>query len=612
MKKLLIIGFALVMMSCAFIACNREHAAEQPYITSAPSSQTPVWNEGDSVPSPRPTPAGTEELSLDGNMSGILYYNLDLFRVDRGSIGFDDEKQEVLFDLFLMSTKYSVESIDRAMGYMEVNFVHPFMPDMIFDACYDVLISETTSDTAVLLDHIYERLLIGMDNVSANTQCEAYRFPLTEKEGKLCVAEESYVMDRFFEENFFAPYIRYFNPETIEGYRAEYPYEIDLVGNKDTLLGGVMEADSLEVTEDNIEIFSSSINTVEGNGNYECTEGFSLDINGDGGKEVVWISSEYGLVIFRNEKAIAASRPDEWMRNWERSAYGTSEFGTYMPAELIIVDSDKADERIEIIVRIRDTGSSEAGGEYYVFSYDGNNSLASKKLLDYGDGKPYTGLMCTGSCLAVETYVNIMGFRYMQINAVIDEELGLTGLDGGGIFSSHTIETIIFNGYADRLANNGLTSAYSESSAVLTMPLSCTKLSLDESDPVTVTLPAGTVLTPISASNKLALSGGGLADTRPIVWTEGSYPSAEDYAARCRSGIITFRTENGDVYSVSVEIVPSRSIDLSALNIGAALATGRYYYPESVYIGGIEQNTLFAPLNYIGYFSYWQRMMQID
>ena len=34
MKKLLIIGFALVMMSCAFIACNREHAAEQPYITS--------------------------------------------------------------------------------------------------------------------------------------------------------------------------------------------------------------------------------------------------------------------------------------------------------------------------------------------------------------------------------------------------------------------------------------------------------------------------------------------------------------------------------------------------------------------------------------------------
>ena len=183
MKKLLIIGFALVMMSCAFIACNREQAAEQPYITSAPSSQTPVWNEGDSVPSPRPTPAGTEELSLDGNMSGILYYNLDLFRVDRGSIGFDDEKQEVLFDLFLMSTKYSVESIDRAMGYMEVNFVHPFMPDMIFDACYDVLISETTSDTAVLLDHIYERLLIGMDNVSANTQCEAYRFPLTEKDG---------------------------------------------------------------------------------------------------------------------------------------------------------------------------------------------------------------------------------------------------------------------------------------------------------------------------------------------------------------------------------------------------------------------------------------------
>lgn len=609
MKKLLIIGFALVLMSCAFFACYREGTEEQPMITPELPSPTPVRDEEDLPPSPVPTEK--QELSFEGNASGILYYNLDIFGVDRLGMEFEDEKQEALFDIFTMSTTYTVNSIDAENGVMDVVFLYPSMPDVILEACRDVLASETTSDTAVLLDHIYDRLLIGMENAAANKSSEAYRFPVTVRGDKLCISEGSNAAESFFEARFFTPYSSYFNPEAVAEYRAEYPYEIDLVGDEALLLGGVIEADALEITEANIEIFSSPINTVAGNGNYECTEGFSLDINGDGGSEVLWISSEYGLVIFKDEKAIAASRPDDWLKNWERSAYGISEFGTYMPAELIIVDSDREDARLEIIVRIRETGSPEAGGEYYVFGYDGNNSLTSKKLLDYGDGKPYTGLMCTGSCLAVETYVNIMGFRYMQINAVIDGELGLTGLDGGGIFSSHTIETIIFNGYADRLANDGLTSAYSESSAVLAMPLSCTKLSLDEGEPEAVVLPAGTVLTPVSASNKLALSGGGLADIRPIAWTEGGYPSAEDYAARCRSGIITFRTENGDIYSVSVEIVPSRSIDLSGLNIGATLASGRYYYPESVYIGGIEQNTLFAPLNYSAYFGYWQRTMGI-
>lgn len=612
MKKQMVIAFALAAACCAFFACNGQRAAEQTAPPALQPTSAPVSDGTGYTPAPSPPPSEAPELSLEGNMSGVLYYNLDMFGVERDGIEFDDEEQEAVFDLFLMSTRFTVEYVSRTEKYAEVRFAYPFMQGIIFNACHDVLVSETTSDTAVLLDHIYDRLLIGMDNSAETTFRKLLRLRLEESDGKLRIIDGGEILDSFFEENFFEPYGQYFSPEAIGIYRAELPYRIDLVGSGDTLPGGVAEADAQEVTEENIGIFSSSINTIAEGADYECTEGFSLDIDGDGAGEIVWISSQYGLVIFRNEKVVAASRPDEWMANWERNAFGASDFGEYVPAELIIVDSDADDGRLEIIVRIRETSSSGAGGEYYVFGYDGGGGLTSKKLLDYGDGKQYTGLMCSGSCLAVETYVNIMGFRYMQINAVIDENLCLTGLDGGGIFSSHSIDTIVFDGYADRLVSDGLMNAYGESSAVLTMPLNCTRLSLDGSDPAAVTLPVGTVLTPISASNKLVLNGGGIADIRPIAWTEGSYPSAEDYAARCRSGVITFRAENGDIYSVDVEIVPSRSIDLSALNIGAVLAPGRYYYPESVYIGGIEQNTLFAPLDYNGYFSYWQRAMGIN
>ena len=82
-----------------------------------------------------------------------------------------------------------------------------------------------------------------------------------------------------------------------------------------------------------------------------------------------------------------------------------------------------------------------------------------------------------------------------------------------------------------------------------------------------------------------------------------------------KTGEIVFRDQNGDVYVVRVEITSYPSIDLGYAYFSdksISFEHGQWMYPESIYIGGIEQNVLFGDLDYSAYVQYFRSFLGYD
>lgn len=560
----------------------------------------------DSAPTPSPSNflgdwsfESNDTLSkLKGAKSGVLYYNLNQFGISIEMLEREDSMEESLLALYLKCSNFSVTGIDTENLTASITITSPALDSLII-SIFDEISKESNKSPATLLDSALNMLsdIMPQETFRINTSYELKIIP--DGEDKYRFNDSSLYSD-FIDVFFTRMYSHYVNEEYLLSINPSSSYSQYGIANTAEIENQIIDLKVSSADKTHIFIAEHSIDVAH---NYDkhSTEAFRLDLNSDGSDEVIWIDSEYGLIIFEEDEPCAVNMPDEWRRRINESVNNSDFFDIMLPIHLMVIDSDIHDNCIEIIVCMKNAQSAIVEGEYYVFTYEQDKGLRSKNLLAFGQAQPYLGMTCKGNHLAIETLVNIMGFRYMQLNARLNPKtLELDYYTNAELFFKHTIQPIAHTGIP----------AFTQSNAVLATALECYYVDDTGNPTEKVCLAAGTTLTPVRASCALSLTSGGLSYDSPIFVSEydhdNVYPSEEDYIKRFRKGKIMFRDDIGDAYMVEVEITPNPAIKLCETNVGENFRDN-FYYPESIYIGGIEQNVLFENLNYTAYFEYLTR-----
>lgn len=575
----LIIGFIFI----GFLGVRLGHP------TDGLVSKTPSASQGHKDSSVSNATIDDSLDSLNGAEFGILYYNLIQFGMSESDLTRSNEEEEALLKLFLKCTNFSVTDINTNEMKATVQFTYPAL-DSIIPSVLQQTSKNSHLDTLSILSIAFEEI--------NNTLLQSPKFTSTDREFNIVEdASGGYkfgattIGSGFIDTVFTIPYLRYMNEEYVSSIIDTSPEKLYGVSSVHEIPCTALHPDT-HIPDDNSILITECAIALPNSSNTHFTKPITFDMDNDGVDETIWINSQYGLIIFEGETPRAVIMPSEW-RNVCESPDGKDLFEHMLPTYLAVIDSNIQDGCIEIIVCMKSAHSDIVDGSYYVFSYNADNLLHSKKLMDFGQARRNLGLAVKGNHLAIEVFVNIMGFRYMQLNAKLDPvELKLDLYTDGKLFYKHTIKPITHTGMP----------FFIENKAILAVPLDCYTVDSTGTADQKVTLPIGTVLTPVRASCELDL-GGLLLEQPVIIGNNSSYPTSEDYADRLRKGIIMFRDENGTAYMVNVEITANPGIELINTNVGEYFID-KAFYPESIYIGGIEQNILFKDLNYLPYFDY--------
>lgn len=544
----------------------------------------------DSEASPNPDDAADNPLDvLNGSKFGILYYNLVQFGVSESELERKSEEEEALLKLFLKCTNFSVTGIDIEKMKASVRFTYPALDSIIPNVLQQTSEKSNLNASGILsmaFAEINDILLQSPESVSADRE-----FNIIEDASGGYKFGATTIGSGFIDTAFTIPYIRYMNEEYVSSISNTTPKALYGVSSVNEIQIPAAHPDAYIPSDNSILISECAIELAD-SPDTRSTKPITFDMDNDGIDETIWINSGYGLIIFEGETPRAVNMPQEW-RSISESSESKDLFEYMHPIHLTVIDSDIDDGCIEIIVCMKSVRTDIVDGSYYVFSYKADEGLRSQKLMDFGQTHQSLGLAVKGNHLAIEVFVNIMGFRYMQLNAKLDPEaLKFNYYSNGKLFFKHTVKTVSYTGIP----------IFTESKASLSVPLDCYTVDKTGAADKKITLPIGTVLTPVRASRELDL-GGLLLEQPVIIDNDSSYPTSEDYADRLRKGIIMFRDENGTAYMVDVEITAKPGIELADTNIGDRFMD-EAFYPESIYIGGIEQNILFKNLDYTGYLDY--------
>lgn len=534
---------------------------------------------------------------VNGNVSGLVYYSSNLFGLELDTAFPELEaKAKAILQLYLQCAHYKIISIDETELIARVEMTTPDMEAFIKESIENQIRNNMGYTEDMLLSSVENMLSSCMDTTDL-VMTTAIELKLTPSGDGYDFTEDC-GMKEFISEHFIIPYQNYM----CEDYVRELEEILGIVHSEEmTLPETVVKIKTSKPTKDSIFIAETGLSIITHENGKQSTEAYELDIDADGEKETVCITAAEGLVILRNGEVLAEYMPDSWLTVYSSwNPVDLSEFRDLKPEQLIFIDWNVNDDCVEMIVRMRNSRVQGIHGEYYVFRLDAENKLTANCIMSYGEDEPYLGLACKDNHLAIETFVNVMGFRYMQLNATLTDDLELRFYTNGELFYKHTIDIITDTGI----------EPFPEQKAVLAVPLICYPFKEGGVEWNAVTLPAGTVLTPVRASCSLNLDGGGLGYAAPI---RGNFDS--DYVPHQRRGEIVFRDQNGDVYVVRVEITSYPSIDLgdayfSDKSIG--FEHGQWMYPESIYIGGIEQNVLFGDLDYSAYVQYFRSFLGYD
>lgn len=557
--------------------------------TNTLDSGTPSVSH-DPEASPNPDDATNNPLdALNGSKFGILYYNLVQFGVSESELERSSEEEEALLKLFLKCTNFSVTGIDTEKMKASVRFTYPAL-----DSIIPYVLQQTSENVKLDVSNILSMASAEINNVllqSPESVSTDREFDIIEDASGGYKFGATTIGSGFIDAVFTIPYMRYMNEAYVSSISDTTPKALYGVSSVNEIQSPASHPDTYVPNDNSILISECTIELSDDVGTH-FTKPITLDMDNDGIDETIWINSGYGLIIFEGETPNAVHMPQEW-RSICESSEGKELFEYMRPIHLTVIDSDIHDGCIEIIVCMKSVRTDIVNGSYYVFSYKTNEGLRSQKLLDFGQTHQSMGLAVKGNHLAIEVFVNIMGFRYMQLNAKLDPEaLKFNYYSNGKLFFKHTVKTVSYTGIP----------IFAESKALLAVPLDCYTVDDTGAADKRVTLPIGTVLTPVRASRELDL-GGLLLEQPVIIDNDSSYPTSEDYADRLRKGIIMFRDETGTEYMVDVEITAKPGIELTDTNVGNHFIN-EAFYPESIYIGGIEQNILFKNLDYTGYLGY--------
>ncbi len=592
--KFLFVFLFSIILGSVFACVGSDLSTDEP----APTDSTSLFPSNDNWFMESSTdPWPSFQMLVEGNNTGILYYNLNLFNIDSEELLDLNEQEQILMSLFLKCTLYSIQAVheDDLTASVEISF--PCMEQLMTEVITDTLRKQQLYDAEALksiaIDELCTRLPFTNETKATTLELKILKDDYTNSYN----FSPDCGMEHFIRENFSSPYSELMNIEYISKQRADIPLQLDGITSINDIPSEITYLPAASAGNDSIFIAEHSMSITECNGR-TFTNVFSIDLDYDGSDEIICISAEYGLIIFKNGLPYAISMPNAWRTQWGNTFDDISGFGDLTPIHIMIIDSNIDDHKVELIICTRNNEAGDYCGEYYAFSYDPEVGLIGRKLLEYGPTQPYLGISCKGNHLAIETLVNVMGFRYMQINAKLTEDLTLDYYSDGKLLYKHTIDTITHTGMP----------SYTESKAVLAVELECYKLDESGFEEKRVKLPAGSVLTPVRATISLSLDGGGIGYARPIrpleIPADAAYPTAEDYAKHQRTGKIMFRDEYGVAYMVDVEITAHPSIDLHETNLKGQFESGTCFYPESIYIGGIEQNVLFKNLDYSAYLEY--------
>lgn len=579
----LVLLIALVIVSIVFSSRKLIHPA------NTLNSETPsAFYDSEANRNPEDDPGNPLD-ALNGSKFGILYYNLTQFGLSERALERSSEDEEALLKLFLKCTNFSVTGIDTETMKASVRFTYPAL-----DSIIPCVLQQASENSHLDASNILRMALVEINNfLLQGPECvfTDREFNIVEDTLGGYKFGATTIGSGFIDTVFTTPYIRYMNEDYVSSISNTTPKALYGVSSVNEIQIPAAHPDAY-VPNDNDILISECIIELSDDPDSHFTKPITFDMDNDGIDETIWINSEYGLIIFEGETPRAVNMPQEW-RSICESSDGKKLFEHMQPIHLTVIDSDVHDGCIEIIVCMKSVRTDIVDGSFYVFSYEADEGLRSQKLMDFGQTHQSIGLAVKGNHLAIEVFVNIMGFRYMQLNAKLDPEaLKLNYYSNGKLFFKHTVKTASYTGIP----------VFKESKALLAVPLDCYTVDDTGSADKKVTLPIGTLLTPVRASRELDL--GGLLLEQPVIINNNSfYPTSDDYADRLRKGIIMFRDEKGTAYMVDVEITAKPGIELTDTNIGSCFRD-EVFYPESIYIGGIEQNILFSNLDYTGYLDY--------
>ncbi len=584
-KHLIIKVLALVIAVCTLFACS-----------TSPQSGTLSPDPSDDNYSFETDPLPTDSnISWSGEKGGLIYYNSKILGLDFSSLMARlDELSADLFTLYLQSTHYIIKEIDEENLTALVLLTVPDLEAEVIEL-FSAMSSSGALTTWGFVSAVKEQLasLISFSNF---TRIPDVTLPITVENEGYVISEDSGLSDLLFD-----TFVEVYESCLSEEYVTELMNEsgilfssVEAIRTEATIL------DSYIPTEDNIIIAQSSLETCAGGKIGDYTSPFLIDLDNDFEDELIFVSAQIGLVILKENGDQYSFMFDEWIDAFiEQTDEEPCEFGNLIPTELTIIDSDINDGRIEIILKMR-SGFYTCGeyGKYYIFGFDPSSGLTGKELTEYGALNTFTSIGVRGNHLCLETLVNIMGFRYMQINAHINEDLELSLYSNGNLFFRYTI-------FWQAAVNE---KQYTQSKAVLAVPLTCNKVTSEGTPGEVVTLPVGTELIPVRASRVLNPDGGGLAYASPVGSGERS-----DTIPSLRVGEIVFQDNKYNLYIVRAEITSFPAVDLANVyysdwDDAEQIKSGTLFYPESIYIGGIEQNVLFENIDYSAYAQYFGLM----
>lgn len=584
-KHLIIMAMALAIAVCMLVACSTSPQSG----TSSPALSDDNYSfETDPLPT-------ESSISWSGETGGLVYYNSKILGLDFSSMTARlDDLSAALFTLYLQSTHYVVKDIDKdnltALVLLTV-------PDL--EAEVNELFSTMSSSGALtswgFVSAVKEQLasLISFSNFKRIPDAT---LPITVENGGYVIPKDSGLSDLLFD-----TFIEVYETCLSEEYVIELMNESGILfSSVEAIRSDATILDSYVPTEDNIIIAQSSLETCKDRTIGEYTNPFLIDMDNDSEDELIFVSAQTGLVILKENGDQYSFMFDEWLDSFtEQTDEYPCTFNSLEPLELTIIDSDIDDGRIEIILKMSSVFHNDGEyGKYYIFGFDPSLGLTGKELIEYGPLSMFTSIGVRGNHLCLETLVNIMGFRYMQINAHITEDLELSLYSNGNLFFRYTIF------WQSSISE----TQYKQSKAVLAVPLTCNRVTSEGTPGESVTLPVGTELIPVRASRVLNPDGGGLAYASPV----GSGERSETIPS-LRVGEIVFQDNKYNLYIVRAEITSFPAVDLANVyysdwNDTEQIKSGTLFYPESIYIGGIEQNVLFENIDYSAYAQYFGLM----
>lgn len=584
-KHLIVKALAIALAICMLTACSASPQGD----TSSPDLTDDEFNFETS-------PLYTDSpISWNGEKGGLIYYNATILGLDFSSlIARLDDLSADLFTLYLRSTHYIIKDIDEENLTTLILITVPDLEAEITEI-FSTLSSSGALTSWGFVSKAKEQLasLISFSNFK---RIPDITLPIAIENGSYVITKDSGLADLLFD-----TFIEVYENCLSEDYVIELMNESGILfSSTENIWTDATILDAYVPTEDNIIMAQSSLTTCTSKTIGEYTQPFLIDLDNDSENELIFMSAQIGLVILKENGDQCSFMFDEWLDAFsEQVDEDPCTFGSLVPQEITIIDSDINDGRIEIMLKMRDMYHySDEHGTYYIFGFDPSSGLTGKALTEYGTLSTFTSIGVRGNHLCLETLVNIMGFRYMQINAHITEDLELSLYSNGNLFFRHTI-------FWQSAVNE---TQYTQSKAVLAVPLTCNKVTSKGTPGESVTLPVGTELIPVRASRVLNPDGGGLAYASPV-----NSGVKSDTIPSLRVGEIVFQDNKYNLYIVRAEITSYPAVDLANVyysdwDVDTHIKPGTLFYPESIYIGGIEQNVLFENIDYSTYAQYFGLM----